>query len=204
MPELGTRLAEWAVRGRPRRDQTISGDDAVTRLTASGIFVAVVDGLGHGPEAAHASRLAVRIAGEHCEASLPTIAEACHRALRKTRGAAMSMAAISAHEPVLTWLGIGNVAGTLAGGIPAVPRERTSLPLHQGILGQHLPRLRPTTTSIHRGNVLVVATDGVDPARAESVPLVGPASSIAERMLAHQTRDDDAHVVVLRYLGADR
>src|SRR5687767_4403656 len=102
MPETGARLAEWAARGRPRRDETISGDESVTRLTADGVFVAVADGLGHGPEAAHASRLAVRVASEHVEDSLPTIAEACHLALQETRGVAMSMAAISAHEPVLT------------------------------------------------------------------------------------------------------
>jgi negative regulator of sigma-B (phosphoserine phosphatase) len=205
VPEIDeSRTVECAVRGRARQGETTTGDLAVTRRTEAGTLVAVVDGLGHGPLAAHAARLAVQTAARHAEETLPAIATACHEALRTTRGAAISLAAVSSEEHTLTWLGIGNVAGMVAGGIPTVPCRRVPLPLLDGIVGHHLPPLIPATVEVERGDVLVVTTDGAPHDVADHVALAGSTSAIAERLLGDEPRSDDSLVLVLRYLGPRR
>jgi phosphoserine phosphatase RsbX len=200
----GSRLVEWAVAARPRRGETVCGDDSVVTETADGLFVAVVDGLGHGRDAAHAAGIAVRTAGDRAHDGLTAVVGACHEALRHSRGAAIGVAAVSAVDATMTWLGIGNVGGTLSRGMPAIPLRHVSLPLSEGVVGWRLPVLQPTKVEIERGDVLVVATDGVTPGVADSAPLVGSTSAIAERLIGHDNRDDDALVLVLRYLGPSR
>jgi phosphoserine phosphatase RsbX len=52
------------------------------------------------------------------------------------------------------------------------------------------------------GDVLVLATDGVDAGFADSLELSGSSQTISERILAdHWKPPDDALVIVVRYLG---
>jgi anti-sigma regulatory factor (Ser/Thr protein kinase) len=201
---LGGRLADWALAGRPRSGEHVSGDNGVAVPTTRGTFAAVVDGLGHGPAAAAAARLAIRVLEARAEEDLPTIMGACHDALKDSRGAAISIAAIAPAENTLTWLGVGNVAGRLCGGPPT--RRHLSLPLLDGIVGSSLPRLEPTTVKIERGDVLLVSTDGVASEHLDPTRLVGAVAQIAADLLADAsgTRNDDAMVLVLRYLGGPR
>ena len=56
---------------------------------------------------------------------------------------------------------------------------------------------------MQRGDVLVIATDGVEPDFADGLALAGSPSEIARRALErHRKPTDDALVLVLRYLGA--
>jgi phosphoserine phosphatase RsbX len=197
----GARVVELAVVGRPRSGEPTSGDDSVATPTADGISVVVADGLGHGPEAVQAARTAVRSASCRAGESVVSIMSECHEALRGSRGAAVSMAAVSAAHGTLTWLGVGNVAGTLTRGRRTGASDHMLLPLLDGVVGHELPGLRPTTVPISRGDVLVMTTDGVRGGLDDPVSLAGSTASIAERALARSTANDDALVLVLRYLG---
>jgi len=180
----------------------MSGDLAVVALLPEGALVAAIDGLGHGGEAARAARTAGEVVRKRPSQDLVLLAERCHSALRDTRGAAISLAFISSPKGTMTWLGIGNVEGRMLSGDPSATRPKGSLALGSGVAGHELPSVRTSTLDVRPGDVLVLATDGIESAFGDSVNTSGSTQAITERILAaHWKPTDDALVVAVRYLG---
>jgi hypothetical protein len=193
---------EWAIATRCRRGETTSGDLAVVTLLPEGVLVAGIDGLGHGDEAARAARKAAEVLRESPSRDLVLLVERCHAALKGTRGAAISLAFVSPSDRGVTWLGVGNVEGRVLSGDPSAIRPKGSLPLGNGVPGHELPPVRAATLELRTGDVLVLATDGVEAAFADSLDVSGSTQAISERILAdHWKPTDDALVVAVRYLG---
>jgi len=72
-----------------------------------------------------------------------------------------------------------------------------------GAAGQELPLLQPDQLTLRHGDVLVLATDGVEAAFADALDLSGLPEDIAERIVErHWTGTDDAVALVVRYVGA--
>jgi len=68
------------------------------------------------------------------------------------------------------------------------------------VLGFRLPRVRPATMSLERGDLLVMITDGIDGAISAALAGGGAAQTLASRILdTHGKGTDDALVVVIRY-----
>ncbi len=206
MPEPATAEAgEWSVVTRCRRGETTSGDLAVVSPRRDGTLVAGIDGLGHGSEAARAARRAADVVRESATEDLIRLINRCHDALKGTRGAAISLAFVSAVMSELTWVGVGNVEGRLLSGDPSATRPKGSLALERGVPGHELPSLRTATLAVRPGDVLVLATDGIEAAFADTPDISGSPRAISERIVAaHRKRSDDALVVTLRYLGLRR
>ena len=203
MPErTAWKPVEWSVATRCRRGEATSGDLAVVNLLPEGALVAAIDGLGHGSEAAVAARLAAKVVRERPSRDLVLMAERCHRALRGTRGAAISLVFISPSEGTMTWLGVGNVEGRVLSGYPSAMRPKGSLALGSGIPGHELPSVRTATLDVRPGDILVLATDGIEPVFGDSLDISGSTQAISERILAaHRKPTDDALVLAIRYLG---
>jgi phosphoserine phosphatase RsbX len=193
---------EWGVATRCRRGEATSGDLAVVHLRPEGALVAAIDGLGHGGEAARAARTAGQVVRERPSQDLVRLVERCHRALRDTRGAAISLAFISPVKSTMTWLGVGNVEGRVLSSERSAARPKSSLALGSGVLGHELPSVRTATLDVRPGDLLVLATDGIEVAFADSLDTSGSAQTITERILdVHWKPTDDALVVAVRYLG---
>jgi phosphoserine phosphatase RsbX len=193
---------EWGVATRCRRGEETSGDLAVVQLLPDGALVAAIDGLGHGGAAARAARTAGQVVRERPSEDLVLLVERCHSALRDTRGAAISLAFVSPAEDTMSWLGVGNVEGRVVSGDPSATRLKGSLALRSGIPGHELPTVRASTIDVQHGDVLVLATDGIETAFGDSLDVSGPTQAIADRVLAaHWKPTDDALVVAVRYLG---
>jgi phosphoserine phosphatase RsbX len=194
---------EWAIATRCRRGETTSGDLAVVTPLPEGVLVAGIDGLGHGDEAARAARKAAEVLRERPSRDLVGLVERCHVALKGTRGAAISLAFLSPSDRGVTWLGVGNVEGRVLSGDPSAIRPKGSLPLGNGVPGHELPPVRAATLELRTGDILVLATDGVEAVFADSLDISGSTQAISERILAdHWRPTDDALVVAVRYLGA--
>lgn len=181
-----------------------SGDLHVIAPFADGVLLAVVDGLGHGAEAAIAARSAAAILAAHAGQHPVELVQLCHRELRKTRGAVLSLASLDRQRRALTWLGVGNVDGVVyrAGG--AYP-ARESLVQRSGVVGYQIPPLRPATLPIGDGDVLVFATDGISGRFAQSPPTGASANEIAAGILTrHAKQTDDALVLVACLQGLGR
>ncbi len=191
---------EWAVLSRPRAGEAVSGDVGLVRAVDGGALVAAIDGLGHGAAARAAAALAAEVVARSEDRDVMRLMWACHQELSGTRGAAVSLAWLSISEGTLTWLALGDVEGRLLhGGRPGT--AGASLLLPGGIAGHDLPTLVPETLGVAPGDVLVLATDGLDPDFADDLELSGTAGQIAERIVRrHWDRADDALVVVLRRL----
>lgn len=191
---------EWDVAASPIPGEKTLGDRAVVAFAGGHALAAVVDGLGHGREAAAAAQAAASVLERSAGQDVRTTALECHRALRETRGAVLSLAAIDLTNHTMTWLGVGNVEGRLLHAAePTLVTE--SLLLRSGIVGHHLPGLSAQTTNITRGDVLIFATDGIRRDFADFFLPAGSCRDIAERLLhEYALGSDDALVLVVRYL----
>src|SRR5436190_24156041 len=102
---METQLLDWAVASRAFPGQTSTGDRAVVKAFPTGTLVAVVDALGHGPEAAAAADKAVAVLERHAHEPLPSIVQRCHTDLIGSRGVVMSLASFKPSDHSMSWLG---------------------------------------------------------------------------------------------------
>jgi anti-sigma regulatory factor (Ser/Thr protein kinase) len=117
---------------------------------------AVVDGLGHGHEAAKASSLALQYVGEHGHRSPKEILERVHEGVRSTRGAALSIAQIKQSEGLVRFAGIGNVSGVILDG--DATRHMVSM---NGTLGYQAHRVTEFTYPWSATSLLILHSDGL-------------------------------------------
>jgi phosphoserine phosphatase RsbX len=195
-------LLEWGVAAATMEGQSESGDRALVAPFPGGTLVAVIDGVGHGGEAAIAAEAALRVLRERPEQEIGALFRLCHEALKQTRGAVISLAAFHAAAQTMTWIGVGNVEGVLLRPKGSMGRAVENVLLMSGLVGFHLPNLHPSTTAVMPGDMLIFATDGIRPDFGrETAPNESP-RRIAERICArHKKGTDDALVLVARYLG---
>jgi phosphoserine phosphatase RsbX len=199
----GANSLRWAVEAAARKGGIVSGDVSVVCPGREGTLFAVIDGVGHGVAAAHASNVAadtIRSAG-HIE--LPTLAGQCHEALRDTRGAAIILGHVDQPGDQLTWLAVGNVTGAVGRRMPGGARLTAVVPRSYGVLGQRLGNLRTQTQPLQTGDVIVSATDGIMPRFIDALVLSGTPQNIADSILHRFWREtDDGLVFVARVGGA--
>ncbi|MGH7347959.1 MAG: SpoIIE family protein phosphatase, partial [Candidatus Rokuibacteriota bacterium] len=126
----------------------------------------------------------------------------CHQSLIGTRGAVISAAAFSIHDETMTWLGVGNVEGLLLRAPGSGGRRTESLLVRGGVVGARMPALVSDVVPVRRGDMLILATDGVRSDFLDApLPYQEP-QALADRVLARWgTQTDDALVLVVRYLG---
>jgi len=194
---------EAAVGSLPLPGETASGDRHVAVEIPEGVVLAVIDGLGHGPEAAHAAeRAAAVIEDRAMDEPLLALVRSCHAALGGTRGVVMNLASIDVSQKTMTWIGIGNVEGRLLLKTNDRGYAQQHMLLRPGVVGQRVPNLQTSATRIARGDVLIFATDGIDPDFANDLDIDAPAERIADTIVArHWKHTDDALVLVARYRG---
>lgn len=192
-------LVDWALAERPFPGETVSGDLCVVEDQGAAVLVAVIDGLGHGADAAEAAAAVGEAVREHRSEPLPAVMQAAHRRAGGTRGAAVTLARFAAGGVEL--LAVGNVSGVIVRPRAAAALRR--VPLRGGIVGFRLPSLgQVDQLPLEPEDRVVFASDGIRSRFARRLdPALAPAV-LAERLLAGCARDsDDATVLVARYLG---
>ena len=196
-PVLAWGMAAAALEG----DQ--SGDLQVVLPIPGGALMAVIDGLGHGPEAAVAARAASRIIESHAAEPVKTIVERCNEGIRSTRGVVMTVASIDARIGSLSWIGVGNVEGLLLRPGNVGRTHDQAVQNRGGVVGYRLPPLSARALPISAGDLLIMATDGIRRGFADGVDRTerDPAAIAAAIMAGFFRGSDDALVVAARYLG---
>jgi negative regulator of sigma-B (phosphoserine phosphatase) len=193
-------VIEWGWAGRAL--EQLSGDMHAVVERDDGALVALLDGLGHGFEAAEAVRAAMPVIEAHAGASVVELVRQCHDALRKTRGAVMSAAWFDAQDSSMTWTGVGNVDSVLIRAAKHAQARNEAIATRGGVVGYRLPTLHAERHPVSRGDMLVMATDGIRSTFSTGIVTQFSAQEIAESILARFAKGtDDAHVVVARYLG---
>ncbi|NLL53473.1 MAG: SpoIIE family protein phosphatase [Peptococcaceae bacterium] len=187
-----------AVRKLPHEAE--SGDLYFFQQLPDSILLAVIDGLGHGPEAALAARAAARILATFPEKPVKSLFELCHEELKKTRGVVMTLAAFNTTRKTMTWLGVGNVEAVLLSANPALKPASKSLLLRPGIIGYQIPHLSESVVPVSIGDTLILATDGINFNFVPEINVHNPTQQIADQILAGYCKGyDDAMVLVARY-----
>jgi negative regulator of sigma-B (phosphoserine phosphatase) len=205
MARDGSSVIEWGSAGVAFGGGNASGDLHVVAPFNCGALVAVIDGLGHGDEAAGAARTAAQLLEEHAGEPVSNLIMRCHEALRPTRGAVMSLAAFDTRHSSMSWIAVGNVEAVLMRRNSAAAGRREVIAMRGGIVGYNLPPLRAATLPIARGDILIMATDGIRSGFTDELDLKASAQEITDAILARYAKgSDDAHVVTARYLGATR
>jgi serine phosphatase RsbU (regulator of sigma subunit) len=195
-------VIEWGSAEMALPGQAVSGDRPVVAPFPDGVLVAVVDGLGHGTEAAAAAEAAVRTLAAHAAEPVIPLIRRCHQALARTRGVVMSLASFDARASTMTWAAVGNVAAMLIRADPAAKPRREVVSMRGGVVGSGLPPLRAFVLQVAPGDVLVLATDGIGDRFVEEPVLTEPPQHTADLILErHGKNTDDALVLVARYLG---
>lgn len=155
----GTAVAsrlEVAAVSVPKPGEEVCGDGWGVEQQAGRHLIAVADGLGHGVQAAEASREAIRIFRVSKGLPLRALIETVHAALRSTRGAAMAVAEVDIGRQVLRYCGVGNIAGAVLSDTGS--RHLVS---HNGTLGHEIRRIDEFTYPWPNDALLVLHSDGL-------------------------------------------
>ncbi len=179
--------------------EPVCGDHWAILPSAEGATLLLADGLGHGSGAAEASTGAVRAFRARPGATPADAVRAIHAALRSTRGAAVAVAALDAARGEIRFCGVGNVAGTVAGG--GGERER-SMVSHNGTAGHQVGTVQEFSYEWPAESLVVMASDGLQtrwtmgryPGLAGRDPVL--VAGVLFRDFARDT--DDVTVVVAR------
>lgn len=215
---------EWGVAHVVLPGQKESGDYYLVKPHDQGILVAVVDGLGHGEEAAAASRKAVQVLDSYVQEPLIQLIRRCHSELQGTRGVVMSVVYIRAFDETMTWLAVGNVETVLFRSDFRSSRQYERVIMRSGVVGHNLPPLIATILPLNQGDTIVFTTDGIKEGYvgeqiSSDSQLIGkgvwtasgsvaemvasqPPQVLADRICSQYAKgNDDALVLVVRYKG---
>ncbi|MDB6012079.1 MAG: serine/threonine protein kinase [Gammaproteobacteria bacterium] len=140
----------------PKKGEEAPGDSWL--LEASGEYrtVLVVDGLGHGPNAAVAARRATDVFAANPAATPGALLGLCHGALAATRGAAGAAARVEPAKMRGSFAGVGNISCRVE-----TSGERRQLVSHSGTLGHVMRRLQEFEFAFPAGALLILHSDGL-------------------------------------------
>ena len=193
---MAERPIEVAAAGRPHPHETVSGDAWQIEWEANTCRLAVVDGLGHGPEAATAAQTALTALATRRGGTLIEALHTCDVALRHTRGAAVTVVEVDVAKGALSLLGVGNVEARLV-----TPERERRLSPRRGIVGQVMPRLVVEEMELPAEWLLIMHSDGISERFDLSEALAGSSelSAVTQTVLHRWSRpSDDALIVALR------
>ncbi|WP_319506437.1 SpoIIE family protein phosphatase [uncultured Methanolobus sp.] len=131
------------------------GDQCDWWLEDDTLTLCMIDGLGHGKPAEEAAKAAIDYVSCHLQESLGTLFSGCDKAIRQTRGVAMSIARIDQNEGSLEYGGIGNTRTMICG------EKSSNLPSSWGIVGGGFRHLHIERANISQDDLLIMWTDGI-------------------------------------------
>jgi serine phosphatase RsbU (regulator of sigma subunit) len=182
---------------RPCRGEHLSGDAVVIRPLEHGLFVAIVDVLGHGPEAHELTHVIDTYLARYGTSDVSGLMTRLHQHLKGTRGAAVGICAIDAASGRLDYAGIGNTTMRRFG------KAETRLVSQDGVLGQNMRTPLHQTLQLEPGDLVVLYTDGVsDRFTADDYPgvLRHAPKEVASNIVQRFGKDhDDAACIAVRY-----
>ncbi|MET0856332.1 MAG: ATP-binding SpoIIE family protein phosphatase [Telluria sp.] len=177
-----------------------SGDAWAIAHGRRGISLMAVDGLGHGPDAAAAAHAALAALAARPDLAPGQQIDACHQALRATRGAALAVAQLDYDDAELRFAGIGNISACIIDG-----SNRKQMVSHNGIVGHNMRKVQEFVHPCAPGVLIVMHSDGIstqwDLASYPGLAACNPALIAAVLLRDFGRARDDASVLVVRYTG---
>ena len=187
----------------PVAGETRCGDAWNAAQVGADLRVIVADGLGHGPRAAEAAEEAVDVFDRNPGAGVAETLEIAHGPLKKTRGAAVSVARVEPGPGLVRFAGAGNVTGVLlAPPTAAGGSARRSLVSRNGTVGLRLSAGPEFTYPWTARSVLILHSDGLQTQwsldREPGLAARHPALIAGVLFRDHRRGRDDVTVVAAR------
>ena len=177
--------------------EDVCGDSWAVLQGRGRIIVLVVDGLGHGFEAATAARAAIETVQAKAHLDAVNLMDAMHGALRPTRGAAAAIAMLQPQSELCTFCGIGNISASIRSN--GASRSMVS---QNGTLGHSVRKIQDFQYPFAKGALLLMHSDGLathwDLAAYPGIEMRHPAMVAAALYRDHSRGRDDLTVLALR------
>ena len=184
----------------PLPGQAESGDLCLVKRVGKGTLVAVVDGLGHGQDAASAAHAAVGALDRYSREPLIELVRRCHEALVGLRGVVLGLAYLDPQAATMSWLGVGNIGGMLLRADLGNRPSRITLVPNAGFIGAEQAHPMTRSVPLALGDTVILFSDGISDGFAESLVLSNTPQEIADFVITrHVKGNDDALVLVARY-----
>jgi len=132
-----------------------NGDAVFAKEWNGQALLAIVDGLGHGTEAALVSTAAKNLLTEIYENDVKQIVELLHHNLRATRGAVIALARIDRTNRRLSFCGVGNVEARVEGEPPMHPAST------EGVVGMSVRKTVKFEYKYEELDFLLLHSDGI-------------------------------------------
>ncbi len=174
------------------------GDTGLVLENKGIMLCAIIDAMGHGPNAAIAAVTAQNYIEANSEAPLTEILQGMHEVLKSTQGAVACLCRIDLKSGQLTMAGIGNITCRIFRGLDS---ER--LLSREGILGYMVSSPREHSYRLDNADLLLMHSDGVrEHFELFEYPglLKGNAASVAARVVDTLGKNnDDASCLAVRF-----
>lgn len=189
-------MLEYGSYVRPCPGESVSGDSVIALRLDDVLFLAIVDVLGHGPEAHELSLVIDSYLSRYARADVVGVMQRLHQYLVGTRGAAVGLCAINNASYHLDYVGIGNTSIRRFGSM------ENRLVSKDGVLGQNMRTPLLQTLQLEPGDVIVLYTDGIsDRFSADDYPgmLSHPPQDAARNIVQRFGKNhDDATCIAVR------
>lgn len=141
----------------PKPGETACGDAFGCVVTPDHLRLFLADGLGHGQEAANASRAAIEAFDGCTETSAVETIRHIHQAVRKTRGLVGTVAIFDFKERFWNICGVGNILTRIQG--PGILKNPVS---YNGIIGLNIPNsMKDQVVNYEPLQTLIMCSDGI-------------------------------------------
>jgi len=195
MPAVDCHLVKRALTG----EASECGDTGVIVKDGETCFIALVDVLGHGPEAAVVAAQAEAFLLENRRENPADLMRELHLHLKGSRGAVAFLGLLDLPTGEFRCCGIGNISAKVFG--TEDPRRLLS---KDGVVGYIMSTPREQTLRLLPRDIVMLCSDGLrDHFEVLEHPglLRGSAEAVAGNMLSQFSKgDDDASCLVMRYL----
>ncbi len=191
------KIPEWGIWGRPCGGELVSGDTIIVKQLKNEIACAVVDVLGHGPDAHNLAKHVETFLGRRMSADPTATLQLLHSELRGTRGAVAGIAVFNPATGKVRFAACGNIVARRMG------EAEVSLHSAEGTLGQSIRSPTEQNLVLQGKDVLLVHTDGIQSRFSmKDYPTIRyeHAQVIAKTIVEKFGRSyDDATCLALRY-----
>ncbi len=193
---------EWAVTRKTAPGSINSAEQYVVKATPSGFLIAIVDALSSAAEALRAGQMATEELDQYTHQNIVMLFEKCDRACRSTSGVAVTAAIFSTSYNTVSWFGVGNVDALLFRRNQNSDPRYYQLVQQPGLVGHGLLSLKEMNLPVRAGDLLILSSDGVNPGIVDALPIDGKSKVVADALMqSHAKPDQDATILVARYLG---